>query len=309
MLDEEIRRRPLTVEQLARVGDAIAPGTRVVAAEPLPGGIATATYHLRTTSGDHVLRVYRGSDERDPVRACRAAHDVLASVSRATRLAPRPVVGDPDGRLVGEPVLVTTYFGGAPLAPDGSASWTEQLADALVEIHGAPLARLERVTADKTPRERVDRVKASPPETHDPLWEEAVAMLDARADAVRPNPRTLIHADLWFGNTVWRDGRLVGVIDWDSARIGDPARDVACARADLRLRPGDEQARVFLEHYEARRGPLSDIAFWDLLADLGPLRWLAHFLQGYIELGAPLSMDEGRRRAERAVRADLDTLR
>lgn len=309
MLDRDARRRPLSAEQLSRVADAIAPGSRVNSAEALAGGIATATYVIRASVGDWVLRVYRKIEGSDPVATCRDGYEKLKAVSAATRLAPRPVLSDPDGRLIGEPILVTTYIEGGPLAPDGTAAWTEQLADALSEIHDAPQSGLGQIPRDKTPRERVDRIAAYPPPSPDPLWDEAIATLYACADSVRSNPSTLIHADLWFGNTIWRDGRLVGVIDWDSARIGDPARDVACARADLRLRPGREQAQLFLERYESRRGPLLDVAFWDLMADTGPLRWLSHFLEGYVELGAPLSMDEGRRRAEEAIRLDLEALR
>lgn len=309
MLDRDARRRPLTAEQLSRIAETIAPGSRVLSVEPLAGGIATATHVLHASAGDWVVRIYRKIMESDPADACRDGYEKLAAVSAVTPLAPRPLLADADGRLIGEPIVVTAFIDGDPLAPDGSAAWTEQLADALAAIHDAPLAGLARISRDKTPRERVERIAAYPPTSPDPLWDEAIAMLYSRVDQVRPNPATLIHADLWFGNTIWRDGRLVGVIDWDSARIGDPARDVACARADLRLRPGREQAERFLERYEARRGPLLDVAFWDLMADTGPLRWLSHFLEGYIELGAPLSMDEGRRRAEEAVRLDLDALR
>ncbi len=309
MLESEARLRPLTAEQLARIGDAIRPGTRVVAAEALPGGIATATYRLLTGSDDFVLRIFRRSEHGGPGPACRAAYDVLSAVSAATVLVPRPVVADCAGDLIGEPLMVATYLEGAPLAPDGSAHWTEQLADALARIHAIPVDRLAVIPRDKTPRERVESIRSTPPETPDPLWDEAIAALDQLADRVRPNPPALIHADLWFGNTVWRDGRLVGLVDWDSARIGDPARDVACARADLRLRPGVEQARVFRERYEAARGPLLDLPFWDLMADTGPLRWLSHFLQGYVDLGAAISMEAGRASAERAIRADLAALR
>lgn len=37
----------------------------------------------------------------------------------------------------------------------------------------------------------------------------------------------LVHADLGPGHLLVRDGRLVGVIDWADARIGDPALDYA----------------------------------------------------------------------------------
>lgn len=38
---------------------------------------------------------------------------------------------------------------------------------------------------------------------------------------------TLVHGDLGGTNLRFADGRLVGVLDWDEAHVGDPAADVA----------------------------------------------------------------------------------
>ena len=31
------------------------------------------------------------------------------------------------------------------------------------------------------------------------------------------NADKLMHGDYWPGNTLWKDGRLVGIIDWEDA--------------------------------------------------------------------------------------------
>jgi aminoglycoside phosphotransferase (APT) family kinase protein len=125
---------------------------------------------------------------------------------------------------------------------------------------------------------------------------------------VRANPPTLIHGDFWFGNTIWDNGRLTGIIDWDGAAIADPARDVAGARNDLALLSGARAADVFLTRYERERGPLMDLAFWDLLTSLPPTRWLAHWVAGYTELGLELPLAEARARLEAWVDAALKRL-
>jgi phosphotransferase family enzyme len=33
----------------------------------------------------------------------------------------------------------------------------------------------------------------------------------------------LVHGDLWHGNTLWDDGRLTAVLDWDCAGVGPRA--------------------------------------------------------------------------------------
>jgi hypothetical protein len=41
-------------------------------------------------------------------------------------------------------------------------------------------------------------------------------------------PKTVVHGDFWMGNVLVDDGRVSGVVDWESADItGEPLRDVA----------------------------------------------------------------------------------
>jgi len=309
VIDEHLsvaeRRRAFTPTELERVRAALDPDATVVDVRPLMGGVDTATYAIRLGQRDAILRVYRGW-KGDVSEKVRRDYAVLEAVSANTDLAPRPILCDASGELVGEPLIALTMFDGAPLAPSGQpTAWTEQLADALLAIHAIPLARLAGIEPDRTPRERLARRLADPPPEPDPLWDQIVAVLPALLDRVIGNPPTLIHGDFWFGNTVWRDGELSGVVDWGGARIGDPATDVAIARADLRLFSGERPAEVFLARYEATRGKLNDLVFWDLLAALDPIRWLRHWVAGYEELGVSLRLDEARARMERWVRADL----
>lgn len=50
--------------------------------------------------------------------------------------------------------------------------------------------------------------------------------LDALLGLAGP-AQTLVHGDLGGGNLRFVEGRLVGVIDWDEAHLGDPAADLA----------------------------------------------------------------------------------
>jgi phosphotransferase family enzyme len=48
----------------------------------------------------------------------------------------------------------------------------------------------------------------------------------ARLDGAR-TPRTVVHGDFWAGNLLLRDGRVAGVVDWESGQLsGEPLRDV-----------------------------------------------------------------------------------
>jgi aminoglycoside phosphotransferase (APT) family kinase protein len=312
----ERRRRPLSTEQLGRLRAAIEPNATRVSARPLLGGVDTATYALRLErdgeARDVVVRVYRNWDgEQDAATAVRRQHAVLGAVAAVTAAAPRPILADAAGDLIGEPLIVTSWLPGAPQAPTGQDddAWAEQLAVAMAAVHATPLSGLPSdFPRHGTAAERLARFLARGADVRDPLWDKIASALTPLAADVRANPPTLIHGDFWFGNTIWENGHLIGIIDWDGAAIADPARDVAGARNDLALLSGARAADVFLARYERERGPLADLAFWDLLTSLPPTRWLAHWVEGYTELGVELPLADARARLESWVDAALERL-
>jgi aminoglycoside phosphotransferase (APT) family kinase protein len=50
--------------------------------------------------------------------------------------------------------------------------------------------------------------------------------------AIRPDDRRLglVYGDLWSGNTLWDEGRLAAVLDWDCAGVGPADIDLGSAR-------------------------------------------------------------------------------
>jgi aminoglycoside phosphotransferase (APT) family kinase protein len=308
----ERRRRPLSREQLDRLREAIEPSATGVSARPLLGGVDTATYALRLgrdgIEREVVVRVYQ-EWETDPGAAARAEYAVLTAVAALIDSAPRPILADPPGELIGTPLIVMSLLPGAPLPPTGDDRWTAELASALAAVHATPVDRLPQdFPGHATPPERLKRMLERGADVRDPLWDKAAAALTPLAERVRANPPTLIHGDFWFGNTLWERGHLTGIVDWDGARIADPANDVAIARNDLALLEGARGPEVFLSAYERIRGPLNDLAFWDLYSCLAPIRWLPHWVEGYTELGLELPVAEARARLEAWVENALGRL-
>jgi aminoglycoside phosphotransferase (APT) family kinase protein len=307
------RRRPFSSDELERLRRAIDPGASGVSGRPLVGGVDTATYALRLVHGeearDVVVRIYRDW-HGDAAEATRRMHAVLSAVAAVSPRAPRPILADAAGEIVGEPLIVMTFLPGAPQPPLGHDEiWAEELASAMVEVHATPLERLPGdFPRQGTAAERLAHILERGAEVRDELWDVIASALTPIAASVQTNPPTLIHGDFWFGNTIWEQGRLTGIIDWDDARIADPAQDVAGARNDLALLSGARAADAFLARYEATRGPLRELAFWDLLASLAPARWLAHWVEGYTELGLELSLAEARSRLEAWVERALERL-
>jgi aminoglycoside phosphotransferase (APT) family kinase protein len=110
-----------------------------------------------------------------------------------------------------------------------------------------------------------------------------------------------VHGDYWPGNTLWRHGRLTGVIDWEQARRGDPNQDVGCCRLDLTLLVGPAAAETFLHAYEVAAGRrVEQLVFWDLYMVSWALGSLDRWVRGYQDLGrADLTLDEARARLAR----------
>jgi aminoglycoside phosphotransferase (APT) family kinase protein len=63
------------------------------------------------------------------------------------------------------------------------------------------------------------------------------------------NPSALLHGDFWPGNTLWRDGQLMAIIDWEDAQFGDPLADVANSRLEILWAFGIDVMQRFTHQY------------------------------------------------------------
>ncbi len=93
-----------------------------------------------------------------------------------------------------------------------------------VRDHGLPVHADARASARalvEVCRRRLDETELLPK----PLIRHALEVLDRCA----PDYATtvLLHGDYRLPNLKWRDGEIVGILDWELARVGDPAGDVA----------------------------------------------------------------------------------
>jgi aminoglycoside phosphotransferase (APT) family kinase protein len=97
-----------------------------------------------------------------------------------------------------------------------------------------------------------------------PLLERA----SRRLEGAPPEARTgLVHGGLWSGNTLWRDGGIVAVIDWDRAGEGPAGVDLGSLRLEAAMAFGVEASDHVLTGWERESGePAQDVAYWDAVA-------------------------------------------
>ena len=231
----------LVLEPLAEFLDAAGLGAGPIEPTPIGDGHSNVTYLLRRGEQRLVLR----RPPRGPLPP--SAHDVLREARLLAALAP---LGLPvpavlatceDEAVIGAPFYVMPFIEGrvlttrlpAPLAAaDGPRRIAEQLVDRLVELHevdfaAAGLADLGR--ADGYLERQLKRfgglleLNATRPL---PDLERVAGWLAANLPS--SPPATLVHGDYRLGNVMYApaEPRLVAVLDWEMATIGDPLADL-----------------------------------------------------------------------------------
>jgi aminoglycoside phosphotransferase (APT) family kinase protein len=286
--------RGLSQTALEQVRDCVAPGGRVVRVRPLRGGLSSSVHlvHLEFSDGTRDAVVVRRTGEywqRTDPAACAREFKLLGILSRHGLPIPTPLLLDTEGAAFGAPTVVMTRLPGRPLlAPRDLPDYLDQLARALARLHTVPVADLEFLPDQRV---YVDRsLSAYGGSADDPLQQAIYARLTAAWPRVAEasTQRTLVHGDYWPGNVVWRRGRLVGVVDWEQSRVGDPARDVATCRGDLSILFGLDAADEFVERYEHASGVRVDnLGFWNLLISTWAVREIEGWATVYPVLGRP----------------------
>lgn len=230
---------------------------------------------------------------RDPrgglLETSRATEFAVLRALEATAVpAPRVRWLDGDGSQLGRPSLVMVrepgevdYFvvnGDRPRAE--RVDLAHRFCDLLVTLHRADWATagLHTVLADPGPdaaRTELDGWTAILRRDQQEPWPELEVARRWLAASAPRSPRTvLVHGDFKPGNVLLEDGhRLVALLDWELAHLGDPMEDLGWITQPLRLRehliPGAWERADLFARYEAATGIAVDsdaVAWWNVLA-------------------------------------------
>ena len=219
-----------------------------------PGGASNLTYLVSYPGRDFVLR-------RPPFgQKAKSAHDmgrefrILNQLNNGFPYCPKAYVHCTDSSLIGGEFYVMERVKGIILRSDIpaelnlDASRTEALCksfiDRLVELHqvdynacgladlGKPEGYVQRQVEGWTSRYE----KALTPDA--PRWEQVIAWLHDKMPADHPKPG-IVHNDYRFDNVILdadNPMRIIGVLDWEMATLGDPLMDLGNSLANhLRL--------------------------------------------------------------------------
>jgi aminoglycoside phosphotransferase (APT) family kinase protein len=252
---DEATREPRAGEGLdaARLGawlEQALPGyAGPLAIRQFPAGFSNLTYLLATPGRDYILR-------RPPFGTRpRTGHDmlreyrVLAALGPHFRYCPRVLACCEDESVIGAPFYVAERIRGLILRrdypPDLAATpqrvraQQQALVDVQAELHAIDVAAaglsdlgraqgyIQRQVEGWTDRYERARTPDAPDASEVAAWLSAEQPADAPV-------ASLIHNDFKLDNVVFDTGqpeRLIGVLDWEMATLGDPRMDLGCSLA------------------------------------------------------------------------------
>lgn len=284
-----------TEDQLQRVCEVIG-ASSLVHSRRIESGLGCTIDVLSEGPTRLILRRYGPwYDDRGEDAASRETR-ALELLQRNNIPAPAPVWIDTDG-VFEEQAIVTSFIPGEPdLTPSNPFDWADQLARVLVRIHDIRLDEADLELFPPGAGEDENRILENPEQVLEhPLGEQLLRhrlILDDRRVDTTP---VFSHADYWPGNTLWKNGDLVAVIDWEAPATNERAMDVAYCSLDIRYQGMDKVADRFITAYrEATGDPLVNLAYWEAVALCRPMPDIARWVPAWHNMGLGVSEDQVR---------------
>lgn len=293
-----------TEEQLERVRDAIG-ASSLLHAERLEVGLGCTMDVLSEGGNRLVLRRYGPWASDDTAgRETRA----LELMQRANLPAPAPIWVDTEG-IFDEQAIIMSFIDAKPdLTPSHPFDWAEQLAAVLSRIHEI---RLEGDDIDLFPPgagHDIANVQENPELILEhPLGEQLLRRRVLLAQRDIPADPVFSHTDFWPGNTLWDDGRLAAVVDWESPATGDREMDVAYCELDIRYLGMDRVADHFVKTYREETGEsLPNLSHWEAVGLCRPMPDIAKWVDTWVAMGRDIGDDQARARYSEVLEEFLE---
>lgn len=303
-----LRSRPPR-EGLRALVEHLEPGSVISGVHRLKGGLDASTHRVDLVTGGGarrriVVRRFDASAEWFDQGTVASEAETLESLVATPVRAPEVLALDMAGAWLGVPTMVVSWLAGRPAPAPRWVEWSPRLVEAMALIHG-----VEPVV--ESPAGLNPWLTGSPPRSiaHDPWFERIWPLIiDSRDQLAASESGALVHHDLHPGNTLWSRGRVSGIVDWGAAGRGYPAYDRSYLRLDVSLCIGIDAGDGVASAARALGQPVDHPA-WDLVVGLRALPTPDLWVSSYQEMGAPVTVAQGRERLEAWLERAMAQLR
>jgi aminoglycoside phosphotransferase (APT) family kinase protein len=254
------------------------PASTLLRAWDLTGGVSARVTALEIERPDGatkkmIVRRHGAVDlQRNPAVA--AVEFRLLQILQSVGVpAPAPYYLDQSGEIFPAPCVVVEYVDGRPeFAPADPTALIHRLAAQLSAIHHVDGSHLDLSFLPQQDKVYAEKFSVRPAKLDDSIDEGRIRLvLESVWPLPQRNASVLLHGDFWPGNILWKDGRLVAVIDWEDAQVGDPLADLANCRFEILWAFGVDAMRRFTQHYRSLTTiDITNLPYWDLCAALRP---------------------------------------
>jgi aminoglycoside phosphotransferase (APT) family kinase protein len=262
-------------EQLVQKID---PQSKLLRTWQLKGGVSAQVTALEIERPDGqtkklIVRQHGDVDLKHNPHVAADEFRLLQLLQSAGLATPAPYYLDQSGEIFPTPFVVIEYIEGRPeFAPADVPDLILQLATHLSRIHNLDCSKLDLSFLPKQAKRYAEKFRERPAKLDQSIDEGRIRdILEAAWPLPQRNTSVLLHGDFWPGNLLWRDGQLVGVIDWEDAELGDPLADVANTRLEILWAFGIDAMHRFTHHYALMTSiDFTNLPYWDLCAALRP---------------------------------------
>ena len=266
-------------EKFVRLTQRTDPGARLLRAWALSGGVSAEVTAIEIERADHSVEklIVRRHGEVDLSQNPNVAADefeLLRILQAEGLLVPAPHYVDRAGEIFGTPCLVIDFIeGSTESTPASVESVAAQLAAQLARIHTIDLVKWDLSFLPLQAERCASRLATQRAELDTFLDEARIReTLNSARPLTQRNRSVLLHGDFWPGNTLWLNGQLTGVIDWEDAGTGDPLSDLGNSRLEMLLTLGIDAMDRFTERYLSMMPiDITDLPYWELCAALRPI--------------------------------------
>lgn len=284
-----------TEHQFTQLVQKLAPQGKLLDIRPLSGGMSAhmTAFELEDAAGQRQKLIWRSYQQGQACATPMAREFRLLQMTQSVGLnTPAPYYLDLSGEIFAQLYLVIEYMEGHMLfAPPDLAHYLRQLAAQLAQIHAADYTKHDLSFLPKVAN--CVEIERERPLLLTTLREDHIRHLLAQWPSLPRNPATLLHGDFWPGNSLWLEDKLVGVIDWEDAKWGDPLLDLAISRLDIAWIFGMAATHTFTQHYQAQVAwDYTHLPYWDLCAALRFMRIFGNDLAAAGTYFVPFGRDD-----------------